>query len=118
MRPRRRHRRAAAVVGLLAGLALLAGAVVDGGPATPTRTDPAGATAAVPHGDVHAPTASPREDRPAWGHTLTSSRLAIVATGLVALALAVVLTGPAPAGPRHRAPALLAARHRGPPSVA
>jgi len=106
-------------VGLLAGLALLLGAVLDGGLSTPTRTDPVGAAAAVPHGDLPAAgTAQPREDHPAWGHSLRSSHTATLVAGLAALAVVAALIGPAPlAGPRHRAPALLAARHRGPPVV-
>ncbi|HMJ75501.1 MAG TPA: hypothetical protein VK507_05985 [Iamia sp.] len=122
MTPRdRRPRRAAAVLGLLAGLALLLGAVLDGGLSTPTRTDPVGAAAAaVPHGDLTAAgTAQPREDHPAWGHSLWSNRSAALAAGLATLAVVTAtLIGSAPlAGPRHRAPALLAARHRGPPVV-
>jgi hypothetical protein len=118
MHPRRRRRQVAAVVGLLAGMALLLGAVLDGGLATPTRTDPVGAVAAVPHGDVHGPSAQPREDHPAWGHTLSPSRIAVLVAGLVGIALAVAATArPAPGGSHHRAPALLAARHRGPPSL-
>jgi hypothetical protein len=120
MTPRdRRSRRAAAVVGLLAGVALLLGAVLDGGLSTPTRTDPVGIAAAVPHGDLPAAAAAqPREDHPAWGSTLPPSHLAVLVIGLLALTAAATIAGPAPvAGPRHRAPALLAARHRGPPSV-
>jgi hypothetical protein len=116
---RRRSRRAAAVVGLVAGLALLLGAVLDGGMGTPTRADLLdGAVAATVDGHPVAAVAPAREDHPAWGTTLPMSRIALVAAALTALAVAAatVIT-PAPAiGPRHRAPALLAARHRGPPS--
>ncbi|QYG92422.1 hypothetical protein HC251_08180 [Iamia sp. SCSIO 61187] len=115
-RPRRPHR-AAAVVGLLVGLVLLLGAVVDGGLAAPTRTDPAGVTAAVPHGDQHAAPAVPREDHPAWAETVAPSggAAAVLAALLVLLARATRAPVGAVAGPRHRSPARRAARHRGPP---
>ena len=119
MTPRdRRPHRAAAVEGLLVGLVLLLGAVVDGGLGAPTRTDPAGVSAAVPHGDQHAATAASREDQPAWAQTAPPSRddLVIPAAlvGLLALVARAPVVGAAP-GPRHRTPTLLAARHRGPP---
>jgi hypothetical protein len=121
MTPRdRRPRRAAAVVGLLAGLALLLGAVLDGGLSTPTRTDLREPVAAAPTEDRSAPRlADTREDVPAWGQTVPSSRIAaVVLAGLVALvAMASFGPGTTAIGPRHRAPALLAARHRGPPVV-
>ncbi|HEV7720344.1 MAG TPA: hypothetical protein VGO60_03625 [Iamia sp.] len=115
---RRRRRRAVAVVGLLAGLALLLGAVLDGGPTTPTRTDPAGAAAAVPPGHLGAPPVQPREDHRTWGQTVPSSRIAVVVLAALLALGTTALTGPAlVVGPRHRAPALRAARHRGPPIV-
>lgn len=118
MTPRhRRPDRSAAVVGLLAGLVLLLGAVVDGGLAAPTRTDPVGVTAAVPHGDQHAAPAVSREDHPAWAETVApSGGVAIV---LAALLVLLTLAARAPVGavadPRHRSPAWRAARRRGPP---
>lgn len=115
---RRRSRRAAAVVGLVAGLALLLGAVLDGGMGTPTRADLVdGAVAATVDGHPIAAVAPAREDHPAWGTTLPTSRIALVVAALTVLAVAATVIIPTPAvGPRHRAPALLAARHRGPPS--
>jgi hypothetical protein len=107
-------------VGLLAGLALLLGAVLDGGMSTPTRTDLREPVAAAPTEDRSAPRlADTREDVPAWGQTVPSSRIAVVVlVGLVALvATASFGPGTTAIGPRHRAPALLAARHRGPPVV-
>jgi hypothetical protein len=78
---RRRSRRAAAVVGLVAGLALLLGAVLDGGMGTPTRADLLdGAVAATVDGHPVAAVAPAREDHPAWGTTLPMSRIALVAT--------------------------------------
>ncbi len=112
---RRRSRRVAAVVGLLAGLALLLAAVVDGGMTSPTRADGPDGVAAVPHSDLGASAAQAREDHPAWGHPLPPGRVAIVLIGLLALAAAVVVTPTPVAGPHHRAPALRAVRHRGPP---
>lgn len=116
---RRRSRRVAAVVGLVAGLALLLGAVLDGGMSTPTRADLRdGVSAATADGHPIAVVAPAREDHPAWGTTLPSSRIALVVAALAALAVAATVITPTPAvGPRHRAPALLVARHRGPPST-
>jgi hypothetical protein len=117
--PRRRSRRAAAVVGLLAGLALLLGAVVDGGMTSPARSDAPDGVAAVPHSDLGASVTPAREDHPAWGARLLPSSPTVVdllAVGLVLLALRAPLA-PGDARPR-RAPALLAVRHRGPPVAA
>lgn len=118
---RRRSRRAAAVVGLLAGLALLLGAVLDGGMASPTRVEGPDGVAAVPHSDLGTAQApGPREDHPTWGPTALGTALWMA--GLAALALRwattpTLVAGPAATGPRHRAPALRVARHRGPPAV-
>jgi hypothetical protein len=116
MLPRRRPRRAAAVVGLLAGVALLLAAVLDGGMSSPTRSDPVGAVvSAVPHGDLSASAAQPRDDHHSWGASLLPGPLGLDLTLLaVVLALTALV---AVEGPRHRAPALAAARHRGPPAV-
>jgi hypothetical protein len=114
--PRRRSRRNAAVVGLLAGLALLLGAVVDGGMTSPARGDAPDAVAAVPHSDLGASVTPAREDHPAWGAPVLLSSTTVV----VLLAVGLVLLAPLAHGdarPR-RAPALLAVRHRGPPVAA
>lgn len=112
---RRRPRRAAAVVGLIAGLALLLGAVVDGGMASPTRAEPAAGEAAVPHADIVAGPTQAREDQPSWGVTDLPTPLS--GTVLVAAAVAVVVVLVARDGPHHRTPTLRVARHRGPPVI-
>lgn len=113
---RRRSRRVAAAVGLVAGLALLLAAVLDGGMTTPTRADVADGASATVAGDPVATLAPAREDHPTWGQTVPSLGIAVLLAGLVALVGTVPIAGaPVASGPRHRAPALRAARHRGPP---
>lgn len=119
MRPsRRRSPRVAAVVGLVTGLALLLAAVVDGGMAAPTRADVSSGTTAAASSDPVATVSPAREDQASWGLTVPAPGVAVLLAGLAAL-VAVIATGGAPVvtGPSHRAPALLAARHRGPPRV-
>ncbi len=114
---RRRPHRAAAVVGLLVGVVLLLGAVLDGGLSTPTRTpahDPATAEAGT---DVTVARPAPsREDRGPWD---VAPPLPLVPTTIWPLLLsaagAALLVHQATSR-AHRAPALLVARHRGPPT--
>lgn len=119
MELRRRPRSTGAALGLVAGLALLLGAVLDGGLSTPTRHDVREPVASTPTEDRSAPrVAETREDVPAWGLSVPSNRIAAVVLGLVALAAATaVVAATAVPDPRHREPAVLAARHRGPPSL-
>jgi peptidoglycan/LPS O-acetylase OafA/YrhL len=109
---RRRPRWAAAVVGLLAGLALLLAAVVDGGMTSPTRGDAPDAVAAVPHSELGASAAPAREDHPPWDATVLPPSTIVV---LVVAGLALVAPRALPDERRHEEPALLAVRHRGPP---
>lgn len=116
---RRRQRWAAAGLGLLVGLVLLVGAVLDGGLSTPTRDDlrQPGAAPAI---DRSAPRpAENREDLTSWDQVLPSPPVLPPATlvGLLAVCTGAAVAASHLAGPRHRAPALRAARHRGPPVV-
>jgi hypothetical protein len=115
-------RRIRAVVGLVAGLLLLGGLILDGGASTPTRTDVRAPDAAAPAQDRSAPRpAASREDQGQWVHA-PSSPLRVPAVGLpgapagwpAPLALGLVLLF---AVARHGQGRVVEARLRGPPGL-
>lgn len=113
----RRPHRAAAVVGLLAGLVILFGAVLDGGLATPSRHDVRDPAAAEPStAATGARPSETREDRGPWDDLLPVPPAPMVGWTLLAAAAVATLAALPATGPRHRSPALATARHRGPPA--
>lgn len=120
---RRRPTPPTAVLGLLLGLVLLCGAVLDGGLSTPSRVDLREPSRAQPAADRSAPRPSAtREDGSQWDAASRLDRPDVPApavrphpTALASAALAAAALLLAVGVPGGRPPAVRVARHRGPP---